>query len=217
MVPVFKNVGERSTAINYCPVSLVSVVSKVFEKLVRNRIVDQLETCGFFSDFQYGFRSSWSTRDLVTVVSDRIARAFHRSEATQAVAFDISMAFDRVWHAGLHHKLNSYKISGQIFGLISSFPNNRQLRLVLNGKFSQGYPVNTGFSQGSILGPTLFSLYIHDLLSVILLSLLMILLSTLLVIWGKNKSWLQNLNLTYETLWKSAGSGLLISVLEKLS
>ena len=58
MVPVFKNVGERSTAINYCPVSLVSVVSKVFEKLVRNRIVDQLETCGFFSDFQYGFRSS---------------------------------------------------------------------------------------------------------------------------------------------------------------
>ena len=51
MVPVFKNVGERSTAINYCPVSLVSVVSKIFEKLVHNRIVDQLETCGLFCDF----------------------------------------------------------------------------------------------------------------------------------------------------------------------
>ena len=57
LVPVFKNVGERSTAKNYHPVSLLSVVSKVFEKLVNNRIVDHLEKCGLFSDFQYGFRS----------------------------------------------------------------------------------------------------------------------------------------------------------------
>ena len=58
VVPVFKNVGERSTAKNYHPVSLLSVVNKVFEKLVNNRIVDHLEKCGLFSDFQYGFRSS---------------------------------------------------------------------------------------------------------------------------------------------------------------
>ena len=58
VVPVFKNVGERSTAKNYRPVSLLSVVSKVFEKLVNNRIVYHLEKCGLFSDFQYGFRSS---------------------------------------------------------------------------------------------------------------------------------------------------------------
>ena len=63
MFPVFKNVGERSTAKNYRPVSLLSVVSKVFEKLVNNRIVDHLEKCGLFSDFQYGFRSSRSTAD----------------------------------------------------------------------------------------------------------------------------------------------------------
>ena len=74
MVPVFKNVGERSTAKNYRSVSLLSVVSKVFEKLVNNRTVDHLEKCGLFSDFQYGFRSSRSTADLLTVVSDRIAR-----------------------------------------------------------------------------------------------------------------------------------------------
>ena len=108
VVPVFKNVAERSTAKNYCPVSLLSVVSKVFEKLVNNRIVDHLENCGLFSDFQYGFRSSRSTTDLLTVVSDRIARAFNRSEATRAVSLDISKAFDRVWHAGLLHKLKSY-------------------------------------------------------------------------------------------------------------
>ena len=82
VVPVFKNVGKRSTAKNYCPVSLLSVVSKVFEKFVNNRIVDRLEKCGLFSDSQYGFRSCRSTADLLTVVSDRIARAFNRSGAT---------------------------------------------------------------------------------------------------------------------------------------
>ena len=163
VVPVFKNVGERSTAKSYRPVSLLSVVRKVFEKLVNNRIVDHVEKCGLFSDFQYGFRSSRSTADLLTVVYNKIARAFNRSGATRAVALDISKAFDRVWHAGLLHKLKSYEISGQIFGLISSFLSNRQLRVVLDGKSSQEYPVNAGVPQGSILDLTLFLLYINDL------------------------------------------------------
>ena len=72
VVPVFKNVEERSTAKNYRPVSLLSMVSKVFEKLVNNSIVDNLEKCGLFSDFQYGFRSSQLTADLVTAVSDKL-------------------------------------------------------------------------------------------------------------------------------------------------
>ena len=89
MVPAFKNIGESSIAKNYRLLSLLFVVSKVFEKLINNRIVDHLEKCDLFFDFQYGFRSSQSTADLLTVVYDRIAEAFNRSGVTRVEAFDI--------------------------------------------------------------------------------------------------------------------------------
>ena len=162
VVPAFSNVAERSTAKNYRSISLPSVISKVFEKLVNNRNFNHLEKCGLFSDFQYGFRSSRSTGDLLTVASDRNARAFNSSGATRAVALDISKAFDRVL-TGLLHNLKSYGISGQIFGLIFSFLSNTWLRVVLDGKSSQEYPLNAGFPQRSILGPTHFLLSINDL------------------------------------------------------
>ena len=79
------------------------------------------------------------------------------------MAVDISKAFDRIWHAYLLHKLKSYGISGQVFGLISSFLSNRWLRVILDGKSSQEYPVNAGVPQGYILGPTFFLLYNGDL------------------------------------------------------
>ena len=83
-----------------------SVVNKVTEKLVNNRMAKHLQKCSLFSNSQYGFTSSRSTVDLLTVVSDRIAKAFNRSGATWAAALDISEAFDRVsWHAGLLQKL----------------------------------------------------------------------------------------------------------------
>ena len=71
-----------STAKNDCRVSLLSVVRKVFEKLVNNKIVGHIVKCGCFSDFQYGFRSSHSNADLQTVVSDRITGTFNRSGTT---------------------------------------------------------------------------------------------------------------------------------------
>ena len=137
---------ERSTGKNYQPVSLLSVVSKLL-----------------FSDFQYDFRSSRSVANLLTVVSDRIARAYNRSGTTWAPTFDIFKAFKRVWYVGLLHKPKSYGNSGQIFGLILSYLSNKWLRVALDGKSSQEYPVNVQVSQGSILGPTLFLLYINNL------------------------------------------------------
>ena len=226
MVPVFKNVGDRSTVKNYCPISLLSVVSKVFEKLVNNRIVDHLDKCGLFSDLQYGFRASRSTADLLTVISDRIARAFNKIRATRAVVLDISKAFDRIWHAGLLHKLKSYGISGQIFSLISSvffsviddfewfWKESLRKNIQLMWEFLKAPFLVLHFSYYTLMTFLM-------VLSVILLSMLMILLSIISVIGhlicGNNLNWLLNLNLIYETWWTGVRSDLLISMLGKLS
>ena len=95
----------------YCPVSLFSVVRKVFEKLVSDRIVKYLEKCGLFSDFQYGSRSSWLPADLLTVVSDRIARAFNRSGAIQAVTCDKFKALETYDLSGFKSRINRHLLT----------------------------------------------------------------------------------------------------------
>ena len=225
MVPVFKNVGERSTAKNYRPVSLLSVVSKVFQKLLNNKIVVHLDKCGLFSDFQYGFRSFRSTADLLIVVSNRIAGAFNKSGAARAMAPDISKAFDRIWHAGLLHKhVGLLEFQVRYLALFLLFSLIDGFEWFLMGRLYK----NTQLMPRFLRAPSLvlhFSCYtlmtFLMMLSVILLSMLIILLSILSVmrhlICGNNLNWLLNLNLIYETLWTGVRSGLLISMLRKLS
>ena len=148
----------------------------------------------------------------LTVVSHRNARAFIRSGATRSVALDLSKTLDRVCHAGPLHKRKSHGISDQIYGLMSSSSNNRRLQVVLDGKFSQEYPVNSGVSQSSILGPKLFLLYINDLPDDVICDIAVYYDDTL-----HSKCDEANLNLVYETLWNGRRSNLLISMLQKLS
>ena len=119
----------------------------------------------------------------------------------------------------------SYGSSGQIFGPISSFLSNRRPQVVLDGKSSQEYPVNAGVHQGSVLGPTLFLLYINDLPDDVICDIAICADDTTLyilsvighLICGNNLNWLLNLNLIYETLWTGVRSGLLTLMLGKLS
>ena len=122
VVPVFKNVRERSTGKSYCPVSLLSVVSKVFEKILNNRIVDHVKKCGLFPDFQYGFRSS------------KQLQIFRKLYLIELLGPLTGMGLLELWHHLIHSRLltgfgmlvffpnfKSYGISGQIFGLFFFF------------------------------------------------------------------------------------------------
>ena len=139
------------------------MVSKVFEKLVNTRIADHLKKCDLFSDFQYGFRSSQSTAYLLTVVSDRITRAFNRFGATRAVALDIPKAFDRVWFGMLVFFTNLGLMEFQVrhLALFLLFSVTGGFKWFWMGSLHKNIQLMLVFLKVP-LGPTLFLLYIND-------------------------------------------------------
>ena len=216
VVPVLGNVGERSAVKSYRLVSLLSVVSKVFEKLVNNRIVDHLGKCGLFSDFQYGFKSSRSTADLLTVrllTGLGLLELWHLIYPRLLTGFGMLVFFTTL---SLMEFQVRYSALFLLFSVTDHFEwfwmeslhKNIQLMLeVLKAPFL-------------VLHFSCYTLMTYlMMLSVILLSMLMIPLSILGVIWllicGNNVNWLLNLNLIYETRLTGVRSNLLISMLGK--
>ena len=135
VVPIFNNVGKRSTAKNYHPVFFLLLV--VFEKFVNNTIVDHLEKSGLFCDFQYGFRSSQSTANLLTVVSDGIARAFNRSELLKLCQLIQPRPFTGFGMLVFFTNLTLIKFQVRHLALFLFFSVIDGLRVVLDGKSSQ--------------------------------------------------------------------------------
>ena len=117
--------------------------------------------CSLFSDFHYGFRSSQSTEDLLTIVFDKVASLLIDLELFELYHLIYQRLLTEFGMLVLSHKSKSCCISGRIFAHTLSFLSNRQLRVALDGQSSQEYPLNTGVPQGSIFGPTLFLLYIR--------------------------------------------------------
>ena len=116
---------------------------------------------------QSGFRSGYSTQDVLLHITDKWLEAIDKGKYTGAVFLDLAKTFDTVDHSILCAKLTYYGFCGSSYDLLSDYLAGRQQRVLFHGDLSNWGTVSIGVPQGSILGPLLFALYINDLPSVV--------------------------------------------------
>ncbi|KAK7102290.1 hypothetical protein V1264_020529 [Littorina saxatilis] len=163
MVPIHKKGKDRAKVDSYRPISLTSCVGKLMERLINTRLTWHLEKNNTFSPEQAGFRQHRSTEDQVTYISQKIEDGYQDKKHTLTIWIDMEKAFDKVWKEGLKLKLQKSGVAGCMFQWICQYLNNRKAKVHVSGQYSRKKTLKDGVPQGGVLSPTLFLVFINDI------------------------------------------------------